>query len=170
MALTAASPVLAADAAKANEAALRNYLSTRLGPPLPSMEKISPSRYSVAWIDLNGDGRPEALVYISGRDWCGSGGCRLLVLERRRSVFKVRANTMIAWTPVGVLRTTRRGWRDVTVEVHGGGVSPGYIAALSFDGRRYPMNPSVAPARRVAPGERQDIVIPSEAKTALLYP
>src|SRR5690242_756822 len=29
----------------------------------------------VALADLDGDERSEALVYLRGSDWCGSGGC-----------------------------------------------------------------------------------------------
>ena len=33
------------------------------------------SRYSIAWADLDGAPGAEALVYMRGRYWCGSGGC-----------------------------------------------------------------------------------------------
>lgn len=51
--------------------------------------------------------------------------------------------------PIRVLESTANGWHDLGVWVQGGGIQPGYEAALSFDGRTYPRNPTVAPARRL---------------------
>lgn len=31
--------------------------------------------------DLNSDGVPETIVYLTGRKWCGSGGCTILILK-----------------------------------------------------------------------------------------
>ena len=39
-------------------------------------------RFVAAFVDLNGDGRPEAVVRLTSSHWCGSGGCTTLVLER----------------------------------------------------------------------------------------
>ncbi|HEY7181856.1 MAG TPA: hypothetical protein VIC84_10580, partial [Blastocatellia bacterium] len=32
-------------------------------------------RYFLKWFDLNGDGEPEAVVYVVGPRACGTGGC-----------------------------------------------------------------------------------------------
>jgi hypothetical protein len=52
----------------------------------------------------------------------------------------------IVQLPIRLLPTSTRGWRDIGVTVAGGGINPGYMARLRFDGRRYPSNPSVPPA------------------------
>src|ERR1700676_2125153 len=31
--------------------------------------------------DLNGDGRADAIVLMSGPPWCGSGGCTMLIFQ-----------------------------------------------------------------------------------------
>lgn len=36
------------------------------------------TRYAHGWADLDGDGRPEAFVYMMSGNYCGSGGCALL--------------------------------------------------------------------------------------------
>ena len=41
------------------------------------------TRYASGWADLNGDGRPEALVYMMSGNYCGSGGCDLYHLHAR---------------------------------------------------------------------------------------
>ncbi|MBS1872094.1 MAG: hypothetical protein JSU00_02700 [Acidobacteria bacterium] len=37
-------------------------------------------RFWVAFPDLNGDGRPEAIVYLMSNGWCGTGGCATRIL------------------------------------------------------------------------------------------
>ncbi|MFL5295282.1 MAG: hypothetical protein ACJ798_02760, partial [Phenylobacterium sp.] len=140
-----------ADAAGARDHAGRDgllaYLRTALGPPETCAELDVPTTVEIAWADLNGDGRPEALVYVSGRAWCGSGGCELYVLERTGSGFRQRGQVSISKQPIGVLSTRSHGWRDLSVFVSGGGVLQGYSVALPFDGTKYAENPSVPPAR-----------------------
>ncbi|MEP9402610.1 hypothetical protein [Sphingomonas sp. VNH70] len=104
-------------------------------------------RYRTAAVDLNGDGAPERLVLAQDRAACGSGGCVLYVLTpARRGGFRIVTRMTVARAPVRVLATTTRGWRDLGVTVAGGGVPRPYVARLRFDGRRYPTNPTVAPA------------------------
>ena len=42
------------------------------------------TRYFRAFVDLDGHGRNAVIVYLVGRDWCGSGGCPTLVLMPTR--------------------------------------------------------------------------------------
>ena len=56
------------------EASLRSYLQHQLG------EDGRDARYASAFADLNGDRRPEAIVYLMSGTFCGTGGCVLLVL------------------------------------------------------------------------------------------
>lgn len=42
-----------------------------------SSKNYESTEYSAAFVDLNGDGKKEAIVYLEGRWWCGSGGVRL---------------------------------------------------------------------------------------------
>ncbi len=37
--------------------------------------------YDFAGADLNGDGRPEAIVLFTGADWCVQTGCSLVVFQ-----------------------------------------------------------------------------------------
>jgi len=39
-------------------------------------------------VDLNRDGRPEIFLLKSVIGWCGSGGCRMIILQRRNGVWQ----------------------------------------------------------------------------------
>lgn len=114
------------------------------------------TRYSVALVDLNGDKRPEAVVYAMSTsaggqqsDLCGSGGCDLYVLSLTPAGYRQISDISVTRAPIRVLPTTMHGWRDLGVTVAGGGIIKGYEAKLRFDGRSYPTNPTVPPALRL---------------------
>src|SRR6201996_5425031 len=114
------------------------------------------TRYIAAFRDLNGDGIPEALVYLLGRNWCGSSGCNLLVLQRAGNSWKVITSMTITNPPIRVLNNTVNGWHSLGVWVEGGGISSEYEAVMTFNGKTYPDNPSVPPAvktKKSLPGE-----------------
>ncbi|HTX50911.1 MAG TPA: hypothetical protein VME40_16160 [Caulobacteraceae bacterium] len=97
--------------------------------------------------DLRGDGKTEVVVYVTGPDLCGTGGCDTLVLERTRYGFRTVMDASVTRLPIRLLRTHTHGWRDIGVMVAGGGITSGYEARLRFDGRRYPSNPTTPPAQ-----------------------
>ena len=118
---------------------LQKYLST-----YPSYVEQD-SRYSAAAVSLDGKPKHQILVYVSGQWWCGSGGCTALVLEPEGSSFRVITRFTLVWLPIRILSSTSNGWHDIVMIVHGGGIIPGYLAILRFNGHSYPSNPSMAP-------------------------
>lgn len=131
------------------------------------------ARYTLALADLNGDGRPEALIYAmatagaGGRaDLCGSGGCELYVLSPTPTGYRAVTAVSVARPPIRVLPTATHGWRDLGVMVAGGGIIRGYEARLRFDGRSYPRNPSVAPAVRLTGRAGRQVIGEEAARLA----
>ncbi|MEJ7137535.1 hypothetical protein [Amphibiibacter pelophylacis] len=100
--------------------------------------KVPPFR--TARVDLNRDGRPDAVVLLGGRDWCGSGGCTLLVFRGSAHEFHLVGDTSVADTPVRLAKTRSKGWSSLIVHSKGSGE-----VLLNFDGRSYPDNASVQP-------------------------
>jgi hypothetical protein len=129
-----------AQTSEANES-LKSFLKT--------LDDDKTTRYALAFRDLNADGTPEAIVYLVGNRWCGSGGCNTLILTPERSSWRIVGNIRITRPPIRVLKSTSHGWRDVSVWVQGGGTQSGYEAELRFNGKAYPSNPSVPPAERL---------------------
>jgi len=123
------------------------------------------TRYSVALSDLNGDHRPEALIYAMATaeggdqtDLCGSGGCMLYVLSLTPTGYRLVTKITITRPPIRVLPTTSHGWSDLSVLVAGGGIIPGYEARLRFDGHGYPANPTIPPARVFEGGAGKTVI------------
>lgn len=86
----------------------------------PSLRHDNTTRYSVAFVDLNGNGTSEAIVYVTGQRWCGSGGCLTLILTRRDSSYRVVTRVPITRPPIRVLPRASNGWHDIGVWVQGG--------------------------------------------------
>ena len=82
----------------------------------------------------------------------------MLVIAREKTTLRVMSRTTVAQLPVKVLPSRSRGWKDLAVAIHGGGVTPGF-ARLTFKGQGYTANPTVAP--RVE-ADHAKILIPAD--------
>jgi hypothetical protein len=114
--------------------------------------------------------KKEFIAYISGDDWCGSGGCLLLIFEPNSSSFNIIGRTTIVWPPIRMLSTTTNGHPDIGVWVQGGGTRPGYEARLRFNGKSYPGNPSLPPALHTNGKSSGRVVITTSDQGELLFP
>lgn len=95
-------------------------------------------------MDLNGDGVKDALV-LQRPSWCGTGGCTLLLSKGHKDNFTIVSRSTLVRGPLLVSDHRTKGWRDLVLEVSGGGKAPKKVA-LKFNGRKYPLNPPVLPA------------------------
>lgn len=122
--------------------------------------------YVSAFADLNGDGRDEALVSLYSGLFCGSGGCALYIYTPAGGSWREVAEITIVNAPVRLLASSHRGWRDLAVHVRGGGALP-RDARLTFDGRTYASNPSLAPRIRGRASGR--VLISDDAEARPLF-
>src|SRR5215469_10902374 len=90
-----------------------------------SHEAAAP-HFEYALVDLNGDGVPDAIVRLTARDWCGSGGCTMLIFRGRAQGFTFVAKATIAQKPIKVSPEIQHGWHTLLVPVRGGSVQPGF--------------------------------------------
>lgn len=100
----------------------------------------------VAWVDLNGDAAEDALVYLSGEAWCGSGGCTVLVFEAMHGVdadefgaYRPAAEISLMHGPI-LVADGSGPWCDLLAES-----DDGVLHVLTFDGETYPFSPGDAP-------------------------
>ncbi len=106
--------------------------------------KANPEGLKYQWLtyDLNRDGHDELLVML---DWCGQGGCTLLVFEgnkneeqNRHWAFSSRISNV--HIPISVGYGNTEGWQDLIFAVGGGGAQPA-SHVIQHNGISYPFNP-----------------------------
>lgn len=116
-------------------------------------------------------GRSDLVAYVSGSRICGTGGCNAYVFEQRpasagaSSSYRLVTKIVPARLPISVLPTSHNGWRDIGVKVAGGGIIPGYTAALSHDGKSYDSNPTLKGIPQVRAGSGEIILGPPGASS-----
>jgi hypothetical protein len=132
---------------------LRSYLSDR------RLGDDRTTRYFSAFVNLNDDPTKEVIVYLTGGGRCGTGGCTTLILALDGSSYRVVTKITVSRPPIRILSSKTNGWHDISVWVQGGGIQPGYEAELSFDGKTYPSNPSVPPAKPLSGKAAGEVVI-----------
>ena len=150
-----------AEASNPDKESIRKFFQSR--------DNNKSTRYLAVFRDLNGDGVPKAIVYLSGPQWCGSGGCHLFILQKTAGSWKTVTSMAITNPPIRVLDRQWNGWHSLGVRVQGGGIQPGYEAELRFNGRTYPKNPSVPPARRADKNLAGEVVITDADSPKLLW-
>lgn len=97
--------------------------------------------YQYAFYDLNQDGIQDAVVMLKGANWCGSGGCTVLVFQgMSREKFQPHSKMTVTDVPIVALNSKTQGWSDLSVYSRGSGQ-----VILKFNGRSYPGNPSLEP-------------------------
>jgi hypothetical protein len=148
------------------EDSLRKFLRNYVG----NSDEGKATRYSSAFLDLNDDGAVEVIVYLTGNGWCGTGGCTSLVLAPEGPSYRVVAKITATRPPIRVLASTSKGWHDISVVARVNAVEPTYEAILSFDGKSYPGNPSIPPARKRVGAAGGKIVVPYASEGTSLYP
>ncbi len=110
-------------------------------------------KYYYNKIDLNGDGIPEVFVHLVGPFVCGTGGCSGVIFKQENGEYKVLSRFSLVNNPVIVSNTKTKGYRDLIMYVSGGGIKSFY-AWVKYDGKGYPMNPSIQP--KVETGTKVD--------------
>lgn len=118
----------------------------------------APGSYVVSLHDLNGDGTREAVVLLTATDWCGSGGCTLLVAQHSGATWRLISKITLVHPPVVALDRTRSGWQSLSVTVGGGGVTTRPVT-LDFRQGRYPSNPTTLPASPTAAPSSGELLI-----------
>lgn len=135
--LPAPKPVLDPSDIKAHQA-VRNFLGTSEAPLASS--------YDIARIDLNDDGRREALVLFKTPYgyWCGKDGCTLLIFEASNTDFTLRSSIQPIREPLYISDDTQNGWHTLVVRISGRNEEAKNVA-LAFDGESYPNTPTHLP-------------------------
>ena len=92
--------------------------------------------YQFGVADLNNDGKPEYFILMKNGAFCGTGGCSAYLINEQQ---KLLSQFTVTNDPIFVSPKTNKGWQDLVVYSNGG------LRQLTFNGKTYPENPSIAP-------------------------
>ena len=91
--------------------------------------------YGYALVDLNGDGRKEAVVWARDSNICGTSGCSLDIFVHDKSGWRDSIDVGTTRPPIKILPTRTHGWYDLSSWQFGGGIEHPYEAWWRFNGR-----------------------------------
>jgi len=111
---------------------------------------VSDEPFRFALVDLNGDGRDDAIVLMSDSGWCGSGGCTMLIFQGVDGGFEYVCSSTVTSAPIRVSKKIVRGWRSLIVFSKG----KGDVAMRFTETARYP-GQAIHATKSFAPGNRR---------------
>ncbi|HBV76536.1 MULTISPECIES: hypothetical protein [Vibrio] len=105
--------------------------------------RTEPENNHYRWLtyDINNDQQPELFILT---DWCGSGGCTILMFENHNNEWRFNSRITQVRTPIQVSNYHHFGWRDLIIPVSGGGAKA-EEHIMEYTGVSYPVNASTAP-------------------------
>jgi hypothetical protein len=97
--------------------------------------------YTYNYVDLNGDGKPEVIVYLSGRYFCGTGGCQVLIFKLVGKEYKSLSGMGLVRPPFIVTEAKSNKYKNLVMYSRNYGVRKGDYGdfySFNFNGKNYP--------------------------------
>lgn len=127
-----------------------------------------PSQCMYTFVQLASQNRPEAVVYLTGGGWCGTGGCTTLILTANAFGYKVISQIPATRLPIRLLRAKSHGWHDLAVRRLGDGFA--YEERLVFDGLGYWFSSSDDTGRSAVGREEGKVILSSKNTEVSIHP
>lgn len=93
-------------------------------------------------------------VYLNSDNFCGTGGCRMLILMYKNNKYNLINSVFGVRLPIVSFNTRHNGWRDIGIQSYSPKRDLNFTRLL-FDGSRYPSNPTLP--HNVTVGHKDDI-------------
>jgi hypothetical protein len=100
-----------------------------------------PRRFIYDKVDLNGDGESEYLIGLMGPDFCGTGGCTMLVLNNE---LKTISKMTLVEYPIYIGSDSPEEKTNRYHNIYLRTRKVGFVKIV-WDGKSYPSNPSMQP-------------------------
>lgn len=139
---------------------ITNYLlNDYLKKDINGMDSLD-RKFQMYKIDLNGDGKDEYFISLTGKYFCGSGGCTFLLINNEAE--KIAAFS-VTDAPIYVSPTKENGWNVLYL------LSNGKYRKTVYGKKSYPSNPSVLPASDFKPGPEDKALFDNEKNPCKTY-
>ena len=118
---------------------------------VPDAREIVAEPFSLAFVDLDGDGKNEIVLRSDSSAFCGSGGCLTVVLQQRGNQMATLLSQNL-FPDIGVTDQTFGAYRALAALDDKGGIAIGEKPGTPLHGKRmiYPMLAQVAEAPAAA--------------------
>lgn len=142
------------------DAAMRNKLRV-----LPMLRELIAEQFGYAMVDLDDDGGKELVVIARSADFCGSGGCRAMVVQLKRGQAPRTLLDQYLVESLAVTREKAGGYRALAVLLNGA-IQRGDMPGSPLHGKPmvYPMGGTVASAE-TAPTKPEQAAAPGPSGT-----
>lgn len=136
------------------DGSIQSFLISSKGPKF--------SRYDYTRVDLDGDGRRDALVMFSGpySYWCDINGCSLSIFKATDNGFIPLSESFPVRGPLYVSENRTSGWRNIIVHVSGQAYADAKNVAMQFNGTGYPRNPFFEPETQLSQADLGHRIFP----------
>lgn len=133
--------------------AIRNYQISK---------NLATGPYRVMGADLNSNGKGEAIVLFTGKDWCAPTGCTLVIFKQTDRGYRPISITRRVKAPILVARSSAYGWRGITVDT---GITNKTLQSvvLRFNGSGYPGNATRIQRIPGRGGDKGELIIGADA-------
>jgi len=129
---------LSAPAPNTSDSDIREAIIKELGSPDASGDgKVI---YISRRYDLNNDGHAEVLAWVPTPSYGGTSGYPLLIFSTEGKRLRLLSRIDQVWTPLIILGTSKYGWRDVVMQMGGGGEPFKYVV-FRYKGETYSDQP-----------------------------
>ena len=122
--------------------------------------------YSYNKVDLNGDGKKEAIVYLENLELCGSGECHIFIFKAVENDYRlVSLIGGVYGTPIIVSDRKTNGWHNLIITQKEHYLDQATYTLARFNGKKYIKSGSISPTTEIsgraylADGEDSDKIV-----------
>jgi len=102
--------------------------------------EIKSPAIGITEMDINGDGRPEVLAYLSSHGFCGTSGCAFIIFSRDNTGELHQLDYLVAYEDIKILPSSHHKFSDFLMRRLWPAKGDEIYSLWQWDGERYSCN------------------------------